>query len=98
MTVAEVANWLVHEKRLPVMKATRVTLALCQWAIASDAVGHFVSISEFARWSGEDIRTVERRSSLLRRALTEEELRYLVGELRAGAAPGDARVRVARGA
>lgn len=84
MTVADVVNWLRRHKRLNIRDATAVTLALVQWTIASDRVGHFASIADFVKWSGEGQRTVERRSSRIRRVLNEDEFRWLVDELRRG--------------
>jgi hypothetical protein len=89
VTVAEVARWLMRRKKLRARQATAVTMALVQWAIASDRVGHFVTIAEFVAWSGESQRTVERRSSRIRKVLSEEEFRYLVGALVVGIAGVD---------
>jgi hypothetical protein len=81
VTPAELARWLMQEKGLGVRGATRVGLDVVQWSIASSYVGHFVTTTEFASWSGEGQRTVERRSSRIRKVLTEDEFRWLVDEL-----------------
>jgi hypothetical protein len=96
VTLRELADYLLKEKNLSVVETTRLSVAIAQWAIASSYAGHFVSISEFAEWSGESVRTVERRSSAIRRVLDEQEFRRLVDELGSGVAAGDAALRVAR--
>lgn len=85
MTAADVVRWLMTNKRLGVRDATVVGMALVQWSIATDRLGHFASISEFMSWSGESDRTVERRRARIRRHLAEDEFRWLVDELVAGA-------------
>lgn len=84
------ATWLMRRKRLRVREATAVTMAIAQWAIATEKVGHFASIAEFCRWSGESQRTVERRRARVRAVLSEHEFRWAVGELRAADEQPDA--------
>lgn len=81
MTLHELVEWLRQEKSLGVREATKVALAIAQWSIASHAVGHFASLSEFEAWSGESNRTVERRRSRVLKVLTEAEFHEVVEAL-----------------
>lgn len=81
MTLSELVKWLMKRKRLGVRDATAVAMALAQWSIASERVGHFASLREFREWSGESERTVERRRARIRAVLSERELRWAVDEL-----------------
>lgn len=74
----------MKHKGLGVRDATKVTMALVQWAIATDALGKFPSVRQFTEWSGESKATVERRRARIKAHLDEHEFHYIVGELRAG--------------
>jgi hypothetical protein len=58
-----------------------VDLYVVEWAIVARSVGHFPSIGEFVSWTGDVERSVERRSSKIRHAFTEDEFRSLVEQL-----------------
>jgi hypothetical protein len=96
MTLRELADYLLKEKKLDVGECIKVSLAVSQWAIGSSYIGHFASITEFSRWSGESIRTIDRRRAVIRAVLDEDEFRRLVAELAEGVETGDAALRVAR--
>lgn len=80
MTIGEVAEYLMR-RGVRKRQAVRVTMALAQWSIASERVGHFASVSEFSRWSGESLRTIDRRRAVIRAAVPEETFRELVAAL-----------------
>jgi hypothetical protein len=58
-----------------------LALYVVQWSVVARAIGHFPSLSEYAAWTGDPLRTVEERSSKIRRAFTEDEFRSLVAQL-----------------
>jgi hypothetical protein len=69
--------------RAGVKRGSLVAFRLTQWASVASWIGHFPSISEYAREAQVSIPTAERYRAAIRAAFSEDEFRSLVEQLAA---------------
>jgi hypothetical protein len=52
--------------KVGIFKGARVTAFVCQWTIASQAIGHAITLEEYAEWWNESRSTVFRHQAEFR--------------------------------